>query len=792
MGRMDVTRYESETQLSGALRWVVRFIWLLGVVVAVGTFAVTLSGRYFSLRSLVSVGRTAVYSIGLNADFYAWYHVTFEVIFAVACIVTGLIIFWRRSDDWMAMLISLTLILYGTRVEGFPIDAPHLFNRDLRPLTDGLLSVGLILSLLVFYVFPSGRFAPRWTKWVAIIWAAWVVSWTLFPESPINLLRWNRSITMAGRAYVAQALFYSTGALAQLYRYRRISSAVERQQTKWVVFGLVFVVAAYIILNLPYVVVPAVQELGVPRLVYGLIHKPLLIAALCMAPLCFAVAMLRYRLWDIGIVVNRALVYSTLTVMLMVIYFGSILALQQIFRPLAMQTSPFAITASTLVIAALFTPLRAHTQQFIDSRFYRQRYDSAQTLAAFAAMLRDEVDLLRLSDRLEEVIATTLQPAHTLCWLRTPTGYNVPVFNEEQQRLVGQSFAWAEGEIPLDDPLVDYLRNVSGSVDLDLLEMDSPALERLKMGRAVLVVPLVSQGDLIGWLTLGARLSELGYSSEDRRMLGALSSQAAPAFRVAQLILEQKSEALERERLHQELKVARLIQQTLLPQEPPEIPGWELAGFYQPAQAVGGDFYDYLVFDDGRVAVIVGDVTDKGIPAALVMATTRSLLRSVAYEVVSPGLVLRQVNKLLYPDIPPGMFVTCYYALLDPATGRLRYANAGHNLPFRRVDGKVAELHARGMPLGLMPGMTYEEKETVLKPDECVLFYSDGLVEAHNPWREMFGSERLRRLIAAHQGDGPSLIRCLLRKLEEFSTISGEQEDDVTLLTLHRRMGHVL
>ena len=138
------------------------------------------------------------------------------------------------------------------------------------------------------------------------------------------------------------------------------------------------------------------------------------------------------------------------------------------------------------------------------------------------------------------------------------------------------------------------------------------------------------------------------------------------------------------------------------------------------------------------------------------------------------------------------MFVTCYYALLDPATGRLRYANAGHNLPFRRVDGKVAELHARGMPLGLMPGMTYEEKETVLKPDECVLFYSDGLVEAHNPWREMFGSERLRRLIAAHQGDGPSLIRCLLRKLEEFSTISGEQEDDVTLLTLHRRMGHVL
>ena len=191
-------------------------------------------------------------------------------------------------------------------------------------------------------------------------------------------------------------------------------------------------------------VVPAVQE---RRAAAGseLIHKPLLIAALCIAPLCFAVAMLRYRLWDIGIV-QRALVYSTLTVMLMVIYFGSILALQQIFRPLAMQTSPFAITASTLVIAALFTPLRAHTQQFIDSRFYRQRYDSAQTLAAFAAMLRDEVDLLRLSDRLEEVIATTLQPAHVMLAAHAHR-LQRPGVQRGQQRLVGQSFAWAEGEI---------------------------------------------------------------------------------------------------------------------------------------------------------------------------------------------------------------------------------------------------------------------------------------------------------------------------------------------------------
>lgn len=251
---------------------------------------------------------------------------------------------------------------------------------------------------------------------------------------------------------------------------------------------------------------------------------------------------------------------------------------------------------------------------------------------------------------------------------------------------------------------------------------------------------------------------------------------------------QRRAEAVERAHLEHQLQVARVIQQTLLPKDTPDLPGWRLKGHYQPAHAVGGDFYDFLPFADGRVGLIIGDVTDKGVPAALLMATTRSLLRTVAQRVHSPGQVLQQVNELLDGEIPPRMFVTCLYAILDPATGRLQYANAGHNLPYRAHpgNGRVAELRATGMPLGLMPSMIYEEKETTIAPGECVLFYSDGLVEAHNPQREMFGNPRLQSLLDGCAEDCPTLIQRLLAELETFTGRGWQQEDDVTLVTLQR------
>jgi anti-sigma regulatory factor (Ser/Thr protein kinase) len=247
---------------------------------------------------------------------------------------------------------------------------------------------------------------------------------------------------------------------------------------------------------------------------------------------------------------------------------------------------------------------------------------------------------------------------------------------------------------------------------------------------------------------------------------------------------------LERARLEQEMRLARTIQQTLLPRQMPSLPGWQVQAHYEPAQAVGGDFYDFLTLEDGRVGFVIGDVSGKGMPAALVMATTRSLVRSAAQRLRSPGLVLKQVNDLLDQEIPPKMFVTCLYAVLDPATGKIRLANAGHNLPYRSFPGNglVGELRATGMPLGIMSGVTYEETEAVITPGECVLFHSDGLVEAHDARRRMFGNPRLKELLAGCAGECPSLIDFLLAELRAFAGKNWQQEDDVTLVTLQRAL----
>ena len=261
-------------------------------------------------------------------------------------------------------------------------------------------------------------------------------------------------------------------------------------------------------------------------------------------------------------------------------------------------------------------------------------------------------------------------------------------------------------------------------------------------------------------------------------------TQGSGLAELTQRRLEQ--EMRERERVEQEMRVARRIQQGSLPEGVPTLVGWQIDPYYQPAREVGGDFYEFYQLGDGRVGFAVGDGTGKGVPAAILMTGTSAYLGGVAAASgSSPGEALALANEALYARIPPNMFVTCFYAILDPKSASLTYANAGHDLPYLHRKGNAEELRARGMPLGMMPGMSYEEKEVSLAEGDCVLFYSDGLVEAHDPKGEMFGFPRLRALVAKH-GEERSLGNLLLEELYSFVGESWEQEDDITLLTLRR------
>ena len=375
-----------------------------------------------------------------------------------------------------------------------------------------------------------------------------------------------------------------------------------------------------------------------------------------------------------------------------------------------------------------------------------------------------------------------IQASRVRGWLRRNPERAITVTESQAPNVLA---AGPELDLASNDPLVGYLLSAASAVDITGLQLESPALARLKQAGVVLVVPLISSGSLVGMLSLGPRRSERGYSTDDLRLLNSLAGYAAPAMRVGQLVRQQQAEARQRERIDQELKIAQIIQQQFLPKSLPDLPSWHVAAFYRPARTVGGDFYDFIPLPDGRVMFVVGDVTDKGVPAALVMASTHALLRAAAPRLISPGKVLGHVNEMLCVDIPAHMFVTCLALVLDPVSGQIEFANAGHDVPYVRTRNGVQELRARGMPLGLMPGMDYEEKSFQFEPGDCALLHSDGLAEAHAPDREMFGFPRVSELVSKGPS-GEALIDLCLTELGNFTGPDHEQEDDITLVSLQR------
>lgn len=598
--------------------------------------------------------------------------------------------------------------------------------------------------------------------------AVWGVSALLDQSDPWAYVDpWRYSYIFA-----ALGIFFFIGVM--LYRQFTNPSAETRQQARIVLWGSLFAflpVSVWMVAPFLGVLLPWNPGLFLPFLL--------------IFPIAIAIAIMRYRLWDIDVVINRTLVYGLLIIVMALLYFASIIVFQRSFQSLTGETSELAAVVSTLVIVVLFVPIRGYVQDFVDKRFYRTKYDAVKTIESFSDSLRDEVDLEFVLRRLESVIEETVLPSQISSWLHTGVGFEV--YRSEREVLEDGSGSQQRAiHISLDDPLLEYFRDSPGTLNLEQLEIEAESHEKMVASGIKMVVPLITQGELIGWLALGHRLSGQKYSSDDQLLLSRLAVQVAPTVRVAQLVAEQQAEAVERERMEQELLVARRIQNALLPKELPKLDGWGMAAYYQPARVVGGDFYDFKYFGDGRLGIFIGDVTDKGIPAAMVMATTRTLLQAVAHESISPGEVLARVNNLLEADIPESMFVTCFYTILDPHSGRLVFSNAGHNLPYLRNGAEVKELRAAGMPLGLIADSEYDVHERVIDPGDHIIFYSDGMVEAHDGQREMFGSNRMMDLIGGSSADCTELIDQLLNELHAFTGEDWEQEDDITIVGVKR------
>jgi hypothetical protein len=399
--------------------------------VAVALLAVTLSvvglptlyGEYRSLSSFDVGDRNEAYAnlaqLGLSVDFYAGYQVALGVAFVAACLALATIIFVRRSDEPIALFVSLVLVLLGTAFLS-PLSEPAIEPEALGLILSGLGhfrdSLYDTCLLLFFYLFPDGRFVPRWTRWLAVLLIVWLVLMS-FPGSLFNPVYWPEWLASA----VGMGWLF-TGGIAQIYRYRSVAGPLERQQTKWVVSGFMLALVGFLALKSLNDIFPSLQ----PGSLTDLLITTAVYCFMLLIPLSLAIAILRYRLWDIDILINRTLVYGTLTATLALVYYLGVVLLQALLRGATGQESSLAVVASTLTVAVLFMPLRRRIRTFIDRSFYRTKYDSRKTLEAFGARVRDEADLQKLSEALVEVVDETMKPSHVSLWLRPPPKKNKP------------------------------------------------------------------------------------------------------------------------------------------------------------------------------------------------------------------------------------------------------------------------------------------------------------------------------------------------------------------------------
>lgn len=665
---------------------------------------------------------------------------------------TGIAILWRGGRGVMPAVTGVTLVLLGVALfspvsllQGGLSGVSGVVGT-LRPGPEVWRSLTGVAVIWFALVFPDGRPLGRWSALAVGAVTAQVVIWSLAPGSVADPRTWPGAGAVAWT--VAVALGVVVLVVVRFFR----TPETDRRPIAPVVVALSATVLSILLFAL---LQPRLHDglfdlvLATPRIeaLHDLNLLLFLTVSLLLLPLAVGVAVIRYRLWDIQLLVNQALVYGALTAVVAGSFLVGMVGLGSVFASFVGGGRAVAGVMTGIVLVLVFQPVRRRIQSAVDRRFYRDKYDAERAVDAFVRAVAEVVDAGQVEQAVAEVVDRTVHPESVRLVVGERSGIPHRVAAIDRDEDTGYDGAW-----PSD---------------------------------ARLLVPLVNQGRAIGGLFLGPRRSGGPYTALDRDLLERVAAAAAPAVKVAQLVEEQERQAVERARIESEMAVARTIQRDLLPHTLPEIPGWRFASVYESAFEVGGDYYDVIAMPGGKVALLVADVSGKGVPAAMLMATCRAVIRSLADAGTDPAALLSAANRRLAGDIRPGMFITCFLAVLDPSSGHLAFANAGHTLPaIRWADGTVDDLRATGMPFGWFPDAVYESITIDLGPGTMVVIPSDGVIEARSPGGEFFGVAGFHEVVGGHSDS--TVVDAILHRLRDHCAPSDDLGDDVTMLALAR------
>lgn len=745
--------------------WKISLLLLLGLFTFLYIIASTVSEAYFAIVDPVDTQTIFLLLIP-------------GVIFCYSLCALGTFVFLKKIQDRTAQLFYLMLLLWALAMHNTMGLNQAFFKMlgagsNIIVLPAWPLAVGLLLHFYLIFPVTNPTFQKRPRLALLLIYLPLILLLP-FIYAKINQLDWTDKILNYGwgiwlTAYFNLAMFVLHHAI------KHAPNAYIKKQAEIMANGTV------VGLSIPLMIY------FVPSLFLNKIlpYAEFSLLLLIFWPMTLAYVIVKHRFMDINVIVKRGAAYAIVSGIVIAIYFLVVLGVGQLVLFLTGARSQLVAIIATLLIAALFNPLKNRVQAFLDRRFYSSRFLQREAIRSFGHQLVNVVALETLVEALKTFLVEKLQirPVALFMHAENKPNWRVQLSSDMALRELP--------EFKPTDKIIKLLQERQQLIDLSSLEEQAGEISveensRLEKLQAELVLPILSKKNLTGLLTLGSKAGNEPYYKEDLELLATLGDQINIAF--ANALLTEKLR--EQDRLKKELEVARRIQLSSLPQADPQIPGLQISGISIPALEVGGDYYDYLHFSDGRFGVVVGDVSGKGTSAALYMSQLKGMLQASAKHHHSLRDLVIEVNALTFQNLTAQSYITLLCGAFDVTARKLSLVRAGH-LPlihYAAAERVCRQLLPKGLGVGLEDGHIFknqlEEIELAFAPGDVFLFYTDGLSEARDRQGQELETAWMENIVRANGYTSAQELReKIVAQLQQLTTTHASP-DDMTLIVV--------
>jgi sigma-B regulation protein RsbU (phosphoserine phosphatase) len=727
---------------------------------------------------------TVTYTVlrdGAVYNFSVWVFEFFNPLYLIFALLAyfflfiGFLVGYSKPKEYTSQLFfflgctAMGLMIFSNLNFGFQAGILVFYNYSVALLFFAPLFLHFCLTYPIKYDFRRRKALLTWTYTFSILLQSGLFIILIF-QIPVDF----NFFTIR---FIFTNLCFLTGITVFVRSYMRLNDEMLKRSLNIILkgfvigaigfiyyFTIVSVITSPVFLVNPLVFVPAILVLSIP--------------------VSLGYSIFKYRILDTEFIVKRGLVFGIITGFIIAIYLFLVFVLNSVLSTHFEEDKQLLTILTIVIITFSFDYVNRKAKGFVDKQFYRERYNYRKSLLLFSQELPYLSNINEILKRIASSVNETMRVRNINIWIMDEQ-YSVLVNKDHSKH-----FSNAKENHTLYDKAFSELFRKSKEprllyeVNLTELKIEDKYKDVFRSERIVLSIPIFLKDKLIGAINFGNKPSGKAYSDEDIDLLKTLASQSAIAFENARL----HKEEISKQKIEEELKIARKIQNSLLPEEAVVVEGLDISWVSKPAKMIGGDFYDLIRIDEKRILIVVADVSGKGIPAALYMSQVQAMIQFAAGIFKTPREILTEVNKLVHEKIDKRSFITMIAALFDTENNKVKIARAGHNPAIMSLNGKVEILKNKGMGLGLesekLFDINLEESEFTLNPDNLFVFYSDGLTEAMNAKREEFSTERTMEIVTRHRYSEPSVIlNNLMSSVKDF-TGTAEQNDDITLVVV--------